>query len=259
MKYTIKMLMASVALMFSTMSNSASIPIDLTTWVAEGDGVWTLGPSNESVIQSINGDQTVFFDPSMSSLGSIFSGSISVGNERYDDDFIGFVLGYQSGELTSSSAEYYVIDWKRVTQTYEGDVANKGLAFSTVNGSTSFADLWSHTGSVSEIERGSTLGSTGWKPNIQYEFDIVYTSSLIEVFVNNVLQMSVTAAEAGLANFADGAIGFYNLSQSEVTYSGLTSEETEDNPVQVTAPTSIAFFGLSLIVLALRKRFNAKI
>lgn len=254
MKFTKKLIAAMSLVMMSAASSAATIPVDLTSWVAEGDGVWTLGTANESVVQSINGDQTVFFDPTSNDIGSLFSATISVAAQPYDDDYIGFVFGYQAGELASSTSEYYVMDWKRVTQNYQGNVADRGLAFSTVSGLASFGDLWAHSGAVTEVKRAENLGTTGWKPNTQYSFDIVYTSSLIEIFVNNSLELSVTAADAGLSSFGDGSIGFYNLSQSGVTYSGLTTQEA--NLTEVPLPNTIALFGLSLIAVSLRKRLR---
>lgn len=252
MRFTKKLIAAIFLAVVSAVTNAATIPVDLTSWVAEGDGVWTLGSTNQSVLQSINGDQTVFFDPSSNDISSLFSATISVAAQPYDDDYIGFVFGYQAGELTSSSSEYYVVDWKRVTQNFQGDVADRGLAFSTVSGIASFGDLWAHSGAVNEVKRAENLGTTGWKPNTQYSFDIFYTSSLIEVFVNNSLELSVTATDAGLSSFGDGAIGFYNLSQSGVTYSGLTTQNA--NATEVPSPNTIALFGLSLIALTLMKR-----
>ncbi|WP_427981908.1 hypothetical protein [Agarivorans sp.] len=214
------------------------ISVDLSSWSSEGQGNWQVQTGNDAVRQSVNGAPTVFFDSSLSALDAAMSGSISVRTSS-DDDFIGFVLGYQSGELNSASADFWLVDWKQGTQSE----AARGLALSHVTGTQ---DYWRHTGSVNEIARGATLGSTGWADFASYDFDLVYTSSLLQVLVNGNLELSVSAAQAGVAEFADGAFGFYNYSQSDVLYSGLIEQAAEDVAVSVSETTSIPLFALAL-------------
>jgi hypothetical protein len=162
------------------------------------------------------------------------------------DDFIGFVLGYQDGELTNANSEFLLIDWKQRTQTINTSVVgDAGLAISLVTGAGTFNEYWAHTGPVDEIKRAANLGSTGWVENQSYLFDITFTSSLVQVFVNNVLEISLTAAEAGLTSFSDGAAGFYNNSQNNVSYTGIT-EEVVQPPVNANAP---ALFGLMMFAM----------
>ena len=90
--------------------------VDLTTWTgAEGPGNWTIGGDNKSVFQSLNNDPTVFFN-GVNSQGKALKGEITV-ETAGDDDFIGFVLGYDAGDLTSASADYILIDWKKRDQS----------------------------------------------------------------------------------------------------------------------------------------------
>lgn len=256
MKSAVKALIAVIGVFVSASSGAAVVPVDLTNWVAEGGANWNVdGSQNEFVTQTSNiTSPSVFIDPNSSGINSIFSSTIRVNSDvRQDDDFIGFVLGFQSGELSNPNSEFYLIDWKRNSQTYRGDVATRGLAFSTVSGLTSFSDMWSHSDSVNEVARGNTLGNQRWNTDQDYSFDIIFTSSLIEVFVDDVLELSVTASDAGLSAFSDGATGFYNLSQPLVRYSNntLTSNITANN---VPAPGSVMLFGLFALVCAIRAR-----
>lgn len=234
-------------LLLSTQAVSATV--DLSTWTAEGAGNWVVQAGNDSVLQTQNGQPTYFFEAGSNAQGTSLSGEIRV-QTTSDDDFIGFVLGYQSGENNSASTDFWLIDWKQNNQ----GAASRGLALSHVTDTTGAAnvDFWSHANGVSEVQRASNLGNTGWADNTSYSFDLIFTNSLIEVFVDGVKELSYTAADFGSA-FSDGAFGFFNYSQSQVLYSAIT-----EDVVPVDAPASIALVMLGAAgLLASRRRISA--
>ena len=140
-----------------------------------------------------------------------------------DDDFIGFVFGYNSGDVTNASADFLMLDWKGVSQTTSAGLAAAGMAVSRVQGLPTSTNLWAHTGAVTEITRGATLGSTGWVAATDYLFTITYTPTLLTVTVDVggtvTTEFSVTPAMAGYAgSFPTGEVGFYGYSQRAALY-----------------------------------------
>ena len=149
----------------------------------------------------------------------------------------------------SNSADYWLIDWKQGNQ----GTASRGLALSHVTDGSVADYFWGHYNGVSEIARGLNLGDTGWVNFTTYSFDIIHTAALIQVEVNGNVELSVTAAQAGISEFNDGAYGFYNYSQSNVLYAGLEERVIDPQPPGIPEPTTLAIFGLGLFALASRK------
>ena len=211
---------------FAFSSYISATPVDLSTWTAEGGrSDWNVQTGNDSVLQEVNGNPTVFFDPNAtSSQGKALSGEIKVTTTR-DDDFIGFVLGYNSGEILSETADFFLIDWKQGNQSG----ASRGLSISHVTNGK--GDYWEHTNGVSEILRAENLKDTGWSDETSYKFDLVFSDSLIEVIVNQITEISIRPDDVpGLSAFSDGAFGFYNYSQADVLYSAITETDCSLTP-----------------------------
>jgi hypothetical protein len=223
-------------------------PVDLTPWVANGSGTWNLQTGNNAVKQTVNGNPTVFHN-NQNSQGKALSGEITV-QTTSDNDYIGFVLGYNNGDLTNSAANYLLIDWKQADQSYYG-LGTKGLAISQVSGVLgNNSGAWSHNSAnnVTELQRATNLGSTGWLDNTTYNFDLIFTATLVEVFVNNIKELSITGT------FNNGSFGFYNYSQANVLYAGI-EETVAPPPNAVPVPAAVFMFAPALLgFLGLRRK-----
>lgn len=231
--------LASLAACVSFVASAHAAPVDLSTWTAEGPGNWVTAADNNSVLQTLNDNPTLFFN-GVNSQGKALSGSITV-ETTSDDDYVGFVLGYNAGDLTNDSASYILIDWKQIDQGSFGCTAQAGLAISQVSGAVgNDAGAWCHApaNNVTELARATNLGDTGWADNTTYTFKLTFTDSLIEVFVNDVLELSVSGA------FADGSFGFYNYSQASVRYAGI--QEDVVPPSEIPLPAALPLMAMGL-------------
>lgn len=254
-----KFLAGTAAIATSTLllaAPASAALVDLSGWLVDGGGNWVLQSQdapNDSVLQTLNSAPTMFFN-NTNSQGLALSGSIEV-QTTSDDDFIGFVLGYDDGDLTGSNptTDYILVDWKQGTQSGW----DAGMSISRVTGSIDTCGTctgtppWDHNGTVSFIERAATLGDVGWADNTEYLFDIIFTSTFIEVKVDDVVQFSLNGT------FEDGSFGFYNFSQQTVLYAGITEDVAPEPTPTIPEPASIGLFGIGLAgfsALARRRR-----
>lgn len=266
------MLKAYTVAIFSALSLSAmtaqTAPIDLNSWTAEsyqavsgfGSGSWAVnGGGGESVYQSVNGQPTIFYSD-FDAFGTEVTGKINVSGG--DDDYIGFVLGFNAGDATNTFADYLLIDWKKDDQYYNfgspstspGSTAEKGLAVSRVTGVPTADEFWGHWddaghsgGAVTELARATNLSDTGWATGTDYEFSFDFGPSNLDVYVDGILEMSITGA------FNNGAVGFYNFSQAAVTYDAFDLD-VGSHPNPVPEPSSIALLALGLAGLSLSRK-----
>lgn len=213
-----RLLAAAVcAAMAVAASDAQAALVDLNTWAgAEGAGTWNISGDGNSVTQTLNTNPGVFHNGT-DSQGQFLSGTIRV-NTTSDDDFIGFVLGYNAGDISSNDADYLLIDWKQGTQSFFGCSGTAGLAISRVTGPLgNDSGAWCHdpANNVTELARAANLGSTGWADLTTYEFVLEFTASRVRVFVGGTEEIDITGS------FTDGSFGFYNYSQANVTYAGL--------------------------------------
>lgn len=118
-------LLWTAAVQLALISNAGAVPVGLATWTAEPypavagfpAGNWQVAGDSSSVTQTENGQPTVFFSD-FSARNTTVTGTVEVLTAG-DDDYIGFVLGFEPGDSTAAGADHLLVDWKRATQAFD--------------------------------------------------------------------------------------------------------------------------------------------
>ncbi|HMJ11364.1 MAG TPA: immunoglobulin-like domain-containing protein [Polyangiaceae bacterium] len=232
-------------------------PVDLSTWgvvqYALGSqpvANWVRADAGAfSATQTVNADASILLSD-FEVTDTAIEGGWSMTNADGDDDFVGFVFGYQD------RGHFYLFDWKRATQ----DAASVGMSLKVVNlgafadgglpleggsdagpdASTpliqlSTNDLWPTAGSVNVQvlkQNGVPLrNSIPWNFNTSYAFFLEFHPGSFRIRVQQ------NAADGGAptqlaswsvedSTYRNGKFGFYNYSQGPVTYTSFTRRDT---------------------------------
>jgi len=217
---------------------------DLTLWTASSQpytgsamaplpGDWVVDSTGTTVVQGNNGAPTFFASPDAVDGYRITADFATPTN---DDDFFGIALGFTNppGDLAS---DYLLIDWKQGDQPIDWidgtgpSTGLAGLAVSRVTGSPTFNEFWGHFddsanpyGGLEELQRGATLGATGWSDGTTYEFVLEYTTTSLKVWVDDSLELSLSG------DLPPGPMALYDFSQPGLSVSGVTVELLNDPP-----------------------------
>lgn len=204
--------------------------VDLNMWLQ--DRIVRYRSTGPGGTFTVNSPTMATFNDGGTSRGLIFSASNDVNHilradvrvgTTADDDFFGFVVGYNDDDYANASENYILIDWKQATHdTNFGSgsmvTGKQGLALSLVTGSVALARpggdyAWQHTGPVNEQMRATTLGDTGWLDLTTYSFEIQYLPDRVQVFVNDALELDYAGS------IGNGSFGLYGFSQELAQFS----------------------------------------
>ncbi len=237
------------------------VNVDLNHWQKEGPssaGNWVVEPDGSNVLQTINGAPT-YFVSNVDFYNTTIRGSFGV-ETGSDDDFIGFVFGYQGpfSEQDDSPlmVDYLLFDWKQNNQSG----ATSGFRLSYLQGeqtgsSNAGTPMWQHVSSgglVVEQLASRTGPGLGWADNTVYDFELLYQADRIRINVQGGtgdLALGQTIFDVNLADvdpegsifggaFPEGRFGFYNYSQASVRYQSFTEEA---DPVLSVSSTDVNF------------------
>ena len=134
---TIQQRIAVSGLLCVAMTAAWADPIDLSPWTpltldfagGQPAGNWVLEAGNTAVKQVVNADPSFYLNNRNQTQYSI-DGSWQVLETGGDDDYMGFVFGYQN------SSNFYLFDWKQGTQGYVGRTAAEGMTIKKFSGAT---------------------------------------------------------------------------------------------------------------------------
>lgn len=249
----LKKIIIAVSVLFAI--NSYADPIDLSSWSeltlnfpgGQNAGNWQLSADKTSVIQQINADPSFYLNNinqtsySMDGSWQVLTGS--------DDDYMGFVFGYQN------SSNFYLFDWKQGSQSYSGTYANEGMTIKKMTGATgdgltdlSLAEFWENGSDYGDMDiLAQNHGpAEGWLDGQLYDFHLDFNLTPgdihIEILQNGVSLWDVTVHDN---TFTAGQFGFYNYSQQSVRYAGFEQTGGEEVP----EPAFILLFGFGLLGL----------
>ena len=244
------------------------VPIDLNTWNQQGsaaNGNWNVSADGSSVLQTINGEPTFFVSPD-DLFNTTINGTFGV-ETTSDDDYIGFVFGYQSPLSANSDPtndyDFLLFDWKQGDQSFGGQFANEGFSLNRVNGTISnvLPSFWGHNDSTEFDVLATDFGNDrGWADNTVYDFELLFQSNRIKIDIaGGAFGTGETIFDIN-GSFQSGKFGFYNYSQQQVRYVGFTEQATPPPPPPTPGPTpanapatSMLAAGMLALVLYRRK------
>ena len=200
--------------------------LDLSSWTAytydlsggQAVGKWVLSDNKITVIQKINADPSFFLN-NINQTSYKMDGSFRV-KTTGDDDFIGFVFGYQNDH------QFYIFDWKQTTQNANGyGLTNEGFRILKIDADSrndlTLYDFWQSNTANSTILASSFGDDKGWEDNKFYDFHLEFSPGTFTVVIyvggTDIELWNITIDDD---SYNSGQFGFYNFSQENVEYSG---------------------------------------
>jgi hypothetical protein len=201
--------------------STVGTPVDLSKWSVvqypvggQGPAEWVLEQNNTVARQRKNADPSILvsdFNFSNDQVRGGFRADLPVA----DDDFMGFVFGYQDQQ------HYYLFDWKKATQSDGADgVAQVGMSVKIVDADAPLTvrDLWNTDTKGAQV-RTIYHNSIPWEFGVDYDFSLEFHPGQFTIIVS---RGATTLAEIQMqdSTYTTGKFGFYNFSQGPVSYSG---------------------------------------
>lgn len=200
-------------------------------------GDWQLSAGNTAVTQKLDGG-TTFFVSDFTLTGGQFAARVEAPAGTADDDFLGFVFGFQDNPETGLPDNYYLLSWKRAAE----GLAERGLKLSKITGtgtSGNRPDLFDLNSTDPRLDVLATGPDVGWEPGVTYDLELNYASpgtSTLTLRRADTGTLVWNHAFSDLAPLGPGKVGFYNFGVPEVKYLNLNLRDgLPDGFYQLTA------------------------
>lgn len=188
--------------------------VNLAPWTvkqypaSQGNSSWQRDATNTIVTQVNNSDPAMLLSDFNLSNAQM-EGTWRV-NTSSDDDFIGFVFGYQNSE------HFYLFNWKQATQ----DNAERGMSLKVFSANSPLTgdDFWPTRPAGTRV-RTIYHNTIGWVDFTDYQFTLQFHPGEIRIVVKRGATV-LADFTVNDATYTNGRFGFYNYSQAQVRYSG---------------------------------------
>ena len=223
-------------------------PLDLSSWSeytyalgGQPAGNWVLSNFDTTVTQTINADPSMYLD-NANHASYKMDGNWRTATSS-DDDYIGFVFGYQD------PSHFYIMDWKQSRQNEGGayGFADEGFRILKIaadsSGDLVLRDFWESGTTHSTVLASNSGNDKGWEDYVSYKFHLDFVPGTFSILVSSQADTELWNVTVNDSSCTNGQFGFYNFSQKQVEYSGF-----EETPVPL--PPAIFLFGTGLAGLA---------
>eukprot|EP00794_Sanderia_malayensis_P009735 gene9735-10730_t len=200
---------------------------------------WVVRNQGKEVVQVKNSVPSILVGKTVYE-GIDFTGTMFV-QTRNDDDFIGFVFGYQSPR------NFILVSWKQEGQKYWRSIrgheteATSGLEIKVVDSKTGpgphmRSALW-HSGNYTDQTRllWKDTRNRGWKDMVPYYFQLQHrpNNSIIRLQVYERSNLFIDTGFILANDIKAGKVGLYSFSQENVVWSNLRVECKDDVPSEL--------------------------
>jgi syndecan 4 len=180
---------------------------------------WVKHDKDNKITNTVNGDGSIALGYEY--FGSVnFEGNVSVSEGHTDDDFIGFVFGYQNNK------HFYLVSWQR--HLYKWVQGRAGVAIKKVRSSTGPSRqlqnaLWKPTTTNGQVYvLWHDKNQIPWRPGKWYSWKLEHRppKGLIRVQIYDKDGESIDSGDIYDNEYNGGRLGVYTLSQgNDVTFS----------------------------------------
>ena len=200
-------------------------PLDMRNWLradwpsfasSTGPADWQVSDDGTSVHQTKNSFPSAFYGPEVHADYYV-QGQLRVDDHRADDDYLGFVYGFQDPE------HFYLVDWKGQTQ----GLALEGVAVKVADADAEIT--WGRFFATYPGLEFRTLdyGGIGWRNRRTYDvaIEVHATEAFIEVKYNDLI---IFKSHVEDSRYLAGRFGFFSFSQRNTSYFNFVREVLPD-------------------------------